>query len=78
MTRRRVVVAAALAPWLAACDRLAGRTVVVNLPGSSGGVADGLAVLDDVLPHLLRQVRGDADHASGAHQSAPHTATGMR
>ena len=41
---------------------VAGHTVVVNLPGSRGGVADGLAVLADVLPHLLDQVAG-GDHA---------------
>lgn len=40
---------------------LAGRTLVVNLPGSSGGVKDALAVLADVLPHALDQVRG-GDH----------------
>jgi cyclic pyranopterin phosphate synthase len=51
---------------------LAGRTVVVNLPGSPGGVDDGLAVLADLLPHLLEQARGHADHEHGAHQSAPH------
>ncbi|GAA1055815.1 hypothetical protein GCM10017608_30130 [Agromyces luteolus] len=41
---------------------VAGRTVVVNLPGSRGGVADGLAVLDELLPHLVDQVAG-GDHA---------------
>jgi cyclic pyranopterin phosphate synthase len=51
---------------------LAGETVVVNLPGSPGGVDDGLAVLADLLPHLLRQVHGAADHAHGAHQSPQH------
>ncbi len=47
-------------------------TVIVNLPGSPGGVDDGLAVLADLLPHLLQQLRGRADHAHGAHQSSPH------
>ena len=40
---------------------LSGRTLVVNLPGSTGGVKDALAVLADVLPHALGQVRG-SDH----------------
>ncbi|MBM6402128.1 MogA/MoaB family molybdenum cofactor biosynthesis protein [Phycicoccus sonneratiae] len=40
---------------------LAGRTLVVNLPGSSGGVKDALAVLAEVLPHALDQVAG-GDH----------------
>ncbi|SDQ30293.1 molybdenum cofactor synthesis domain-containing protein [Curtobacterium sp. UNCCL20] len=35
---------------------------VVTLPGSRGGVADGLAVLDGLLDHLLDQVHG-AGHA---------------
>ena len=39
----------------------AGRTLVVNLPGSTGGVRDALAVLADVLPHALDQARG-GDH----------------
>ncbi|MFD1719984.1 bifunctional molybdenum cofactor biosynthesis protein MoaC/MoaB [Amnibacterium endophyticum] len=51
---------------------VAAGTVVVNLPGSAGGVDDGLTVLADLLPHLLRQVRGTTDHEHGAHQSAPH------
>lgn len=40
---------------------VAGRTLVVNLPGSTGGVRDGLAVLADVLDHALDQIAG-GDH----------------
>ena len=40
---------------------LAGRTLVVNLPGSTGGVKDALVVLADVLPHALSQALG-GDH----------------
>ncbi len=41
---------------------VAGGTLVVNLPGSSGGVRDGLGVLDGVLDHAVDQLRG-GDHA---------------
>lgn len=41
---------------------VAGRTVIVNLPGSTGGCRDGLAVLTPVLWHLLEQVRDGAGH----------------
>jgi molybdenum cofactor synthesis domain-containing protein len=41
---------------------VAGRTLIVNLPGSSGGVRDGLGVLAGVLDHALSQLRGE-DHA---------------
>ncbi len=44
---------------------VAGSAVVVNLPGSSGGVKDGLAVLADVLPHAVDQLLG-GDHQRGA------------
>ncbi|MGH3548352.1 MAG: molybdenum cofactor biosynthesis protein MoaE [Pseudonocardiaceae bacterium] len=40
---------------------VAGRTLVVNLPGSTGGVRDGLTVLDGVLDHAIEQLHG-ADH----------------
>ena len=40
---------------------MAGRSLVVNLPGSRGGVKDGIAVLDPMLGHLLEQ-RDGGDH----------------
>lgn len=40
---------------------VAGRTLIVNLPGSSGGARDGMAVLGPVLPHAVSQIRG-GDH----------------
>ncbi|PSL04606.1 molybdenum cofactor synthesis domain-containing protein [Haloactinopolyspora alba] len=43
----------------------AGRTLVVNLPGSTGGVRDGLVVLSTVLTHAVEQIHG-GDHPRGA------------
>lgn len=40
---------------------VSGDTVIVNLPGSKGGVKDGLAVLQPVLPHVVDQI-GGGDH----------------
>jgi cyclic pyranopterin phosphate synthase len=41
---------------------IAGGSVVINLPGSSGGVRDGVAVLAPVIGHAVAQVRGGGDH----------------
>lgn len=38
-----------------------GRCLVVNLPGSRGGVKDALAVLEPILVHAVEQVTG-SDH----------------
>lgn len=58
---------------------VAERTLVVNLPGSLGGVRDGLAVLDPVLEHAVDQIAG-GDHVRATEaqvttpMSAPTTA----
>jgi molybdopterin adenylyltransferase len=36
-----------------------GKTLIVNLPGSPGGVKDGLAVLNDIIEHAVGLVRGE-------------------
>jgi molybdenum cofactor synthesis domain-containing protein len=44
---------------------LIGGTLVVNLPGSPGGVRDGFEVLGPIIGHVLDQVRG-GDHSTPA------------
>lgn len=42
---------------------VAGRTLIVNLPGSTGGVRDGMTVLAPLIRHVADQLAG-SDHAS--------------
>jgi molybdenum cofactor synthesis domain-containing protein len=58
------VPAAALSRGLAG---VAGRTLIVNLPGSTGGAKDGLAVLGPILRHTVDQIHG------GDHPKTPAT-----
>lgn len=40
----------------------AGSTFIINLPGSPGGVRDGLAVLSPLIYHICSQLKGHDDH----------------
>jgi molybdenum cofactor synthesis domain-containing protein len=40
---------------------VADRTLIINLPGSSGGARDGIAVVGPLLRHAVSQIRG-GDH----------------
>src|SRR5213079_1560713 len=45
--------------WLSrAIAATRGKTLIINLPGSTGGVADGLAVLEGFLDHAVELVTG--------------------
>ncbi|WP_392966438.1 molybdenum cofactor biosynthesis protein B [Streptomyces sp. LN245] len=56
---RDKVPTAALSRGLAGVAR---GTLIVNLPGSTGGVRDGLAVLEPLLVHAVDQIRGGDHH----------------
>ena len=38
------------------------KTFVMTLPGSTGGVKDGCAVLEDILGHIIDLMKGNNDH----------------
>jgi molybdopterin adenylyltransferase len=44
-----------------------GRALIVNLPGSTGGVRDGLAVLEPLVPHAVQLLRGTDTHLHPGH-----------
>ena len=54
---------------------VAGRTLIVNLPGSTGGVRDGMAVVASVLAHAVSQING-GDHVR-ADSGAAHAPGGV-
>jgi hypothetical protein len=47
---------------------VSGSTLIVNLPGSTGGVRDGMAVLGPVLAHAVSQINGGDHPRPPAHQ----------
>lgn len=61
--RRRGASSTPLAALSRGIAGVSGHTLIVNLPGSAGGVRDGLAVLDSLVEHVWDQFDG-GDHGT--------------
>ena len=48
-----------------AVSGIAGATLIVNFPGNPKAVDETFGVLEAVLPHAVRTLRGDSKHAGG-------------
>jgi molybdenum cofactor synthesis domain-containing protein len=48
---------------------VAGRTLIVNLPGSASAVRDGMAVLTPILQHAVEQLSGSDHDGRGSHDT---------
>src|SRR5881296_1010433 len=50
------------------------KTLIVNLPGSPGGVKDSLAALDPIVDHAIAVLRGEVtEHGESARALSPST-----
>jgi hypothetical protein len=52
---------------------VASRTLIINLPGSSGGVRDGMKVLRAILVHAVDQIRGGDHQRPAEHSQHEHS-----